>query len=217
MSSVRLRVAALALLVLQDEEDAFWCLVAVVEVIMPQDYYTKNLLASQADQRVLKDFLAEKLPRLAAHFEDHGIDVSLISFNWFLVVFVESLPSDILLPLWDAFLYEGTKVIFRYALALFKYKEEELLKIQDGVEIYQYLRFFTKTVSDSRKLTSIAFGDMNPFPRRLLRNRRALHLERLQGELQELEEQQKEFVTESFETERKDKELDVGSEDDDEV
>lgn len=184
---------------------------------MPQDYYTKNLLASQADQRVLKDFLAEKLPRLAAHFEDHGIDVSLISFNWFLVVFVESLPSDILLPLWDAFLYEGTKVIFRYALALFKYKEEELLKIQDGVEIYQYLRFFTKTVSDSRKLTSIAFGDMNPFPRRLLRNRRALHLERLQGELQELEDQQKEFVTESFETERKDKELDVGSEDDDEV
>ena len=36
--------------------------------------------------------------------------MSLITFNWFLVVFVESLPSDILLPLWDAFLYEGTKV-----------------------------------------------------------------------------------------------------------
>lgn len=68
------------------------------------------LLIFQADQRVLKDFLAEKLPRLAAHFEDHSIDVSLITFNWFLVVFVESLPSDILLPLWDAFLYEGTKV-----------------------------------------------------------------------------------------------------------
>lgn len=42
-----LRLAALALLVLQSEEDAFWCLVAVVEVIMPQDYYTKNLVASQ--------------------------------------------------------------------------------------------------------------------------------------------------------------------------
>ncbi|KAM4733074.1 TBC1 domain family member 2A isoform 2-T2 [Anableps anableps] len=209
------RLAAIALLVLQDEEDAFWCLVAVVEVIMPQDYYTQNLVASQADQRVLKDFMAEKLPRLAAHFEGHGIDVSLITFNWFLVVFVESLPSDILLPVWDAFLYEGTKVIFRYALALFKYKEDDLLKIQDSVEIYQYLRFFTKTISDSRKLTAIAFSDMNPFPRRLLRNRRALHLERLQGELQELEEQQREFVTES--AERKDKELETASEDDDEL
>lgn len=54
--------------------------------------------------------MAEKLPRLAAHFETHGVDVSLVTFNWFLVVFVESLPSDILLPVWDAFLYEGTKV-----------------------------------------------------------------------------------------------------------
>ncbi|KAG7232141.1 hypothetical protein INR49_009499 [Caranx melampygus] len=56
------RLAAIALLVLQSEEDAFWCLVAVVEAIMPPDYYTKNLVASQADQRVLKDFLSEKLP-----------------------------------------------------------------------------------------------------------------------------------------------------------
>lgn len=205
------RCLALALLVLQSEEDAFWCLVAVAEAIMPQDYYTKNLVASQADQRVLNDFMAEKLPCLASHFEDHNIDVSLVTFNWFLVVFVESLPSDILMPLWDAFLYEGTKVIFRYTLALFKYKEDDILKIHDSVEIYQYLRFFTKTASNARKLTSIAFNDMNPFPSRLLRNRRVLHLERLQAEL---EEQHKEFITESVV--RKDKELDVMVSEDDE-
>lgn len=208
------RLAAIALLVLQSEEDAFWCLVAVVEAIMPPDYYTKNLVASQADQRVLKDFLAEKLPRLASHFEDHSVDVSLVTFNWFLVVFVESLPSDILMPLWDTFLYEGTKVIFRYTLALFKYKEDDILKIHDSVEIYQYLRFFTKTVSNTRKLTNIAFNDMNPFPSRLLRNRRVLHLERLQAELRELEEQQKEFIAESVV--RKDKELNVIMSEDDE-
>lgn len=59
---------------------------------------------------MLKDFLSEKVPRVWSHFESHGVDVSLVTFNWFLVVFVESLPSDILLLLWDAFLYEGTKV-----------------------------------------------------------------------------------------------------------
>ncbi|KAK6462003.1 TBC1 domain family member 2A-like isoform X1 [Huso huso] len=68
------------------------------------------------------------MPRLTAHFKEHSIDHSLITFNWFLVVFVESLVSDILLRVWDAFLYEGTKVIFRYALALFKYNEEDILK-----------------------------------------------------------------------------------------
>ncbi|KAL0974255.1 hypothetical protein UPYG_G00217760 [Umbra pygmaea] len=211
------RLAAISLLVLQSEEDAFWCLVAVVEAIMPQDYYTKTLIASQADQRVLKDFMAEKMPRLTAHLEENGVDVSLITFNWFLVAFVESLPSDILLRVWDAFLYEGTKVIFRYALALFKYKEEDILKIHDNVEIYQYLRFFTKTISDGRKLTNIAFNDLNPFPMKLVKNRRALHLERLQGELRELEAQQEEFVAES--AEHKDKDLDtlLVSEDDEEL
>lgn len=57
---------------------------------------------------------------------------------------------------------------------------------------------------------------MNPFPGRVLRNRRALHMERLQGELRELEEQQKEFVSESVV--QKDKDLDtMVSEDDDEL
>ncbi|XP_030621362.1 TBC1 domain family member 2A [Chanos chanos] len=210
------RLAAIGLLVLQNEEEAFWFLVAVVEVLMPPNYYTKTLLASQADQRVLKDFMAEKMPRLTAHLEEHNVDVSLITFNWFLVVFVESLPSDILLKVWDAFLYEGSKVMFRYALAVFKYKEEDILKIHDSVEIYQYLRFFTKTITDSRKLTAIAFNDMNPFPKKLMRQRRTQHLERLQAELRELEALQREYITES--SHHEDKELDnIASEDDDDA
>jgi hypothetical protein len=62
------------------------------------------------DQRVLQDLLSEKLPRLTAHLGQHRVDLSLITFNWFLVVFADSLISDILLRVWDAFLYEGTKV-----------------------------------------------------------------------------------------------------------
>jgi hypothetical protein len=62
------------------------------------------------EQRVLKDFMAEKMPRLTAHFHCHGVDVSLVTSDWFLAVFVERLTSDVLLRIWDAFLYEGTKV-----------------------------------------------------------------------------------------------------------
>lgn len=41
-------------------------------------------------------------------------------------------------------------MIFRYTLALFKYKEDDILKINNSVEIYQYLRIFTKTITDGR-------------------------------------------------------------------
>ncbi|XP_076861865.1 TBC1 domain family member 2A isoform X2 [Brachyhypopomus gauderio] len=209
------RLAAIALLVLQSEEEAFWCLVAIVQYLMPQDYYTKTLLGSQADQRVFKDFMAEKMPRLVAHLEEHGVDVSMITFNWFLVLFVESLPSDILLKVWDAFFYEGTKVIFRYALALFKYNEEEILKLHGSVEIYQYLRFFTKTITDSRKLTVIAFVDLNPFPMKVLRNRRTLHLQKLRAELRELERLQAEYAADTGP--HKDKDLDANASEDDDI
>ncbi|XP_046313384.1 TBC1 domain family member 2A isoform X8 [Marmota monax] len=188
------RLAAVALLVLEEEESAFWCLVAIVETILPADYYSKTLTASQVDQRVLQDLLSEKLPRLMAHLGQHRIDLSLVTFNWFLVVFADSLISDILLRVWDAFLYEGTKVVFRYALAIFKYNEEEILRLQDSLEIYQYLRFFTKTICNSRKLMHIAFSDMNPFPMKQLRQLRATHRERLEAELRELEQLKAEYL-----------------------
>lgn len=189
------RLAAIALLYL-DQEDAFWCLITIVEVFMPQDYYTKTLLGSQVDQRVFKDLLSEKLPRLHAHFDLYKVDSSLITFNWFLVLFVDSVNSDLLFKIWDAFLYEGPKIIFRFALALFKYKEEEFLKLQDSMAIFKYLRYFTITILDWRKLMSIAFVDMNPFPLRQIQNRRTFHLEKVRLELTELEAIRQTFLRE---------------------
>uniref|UniRef100_A0A3Q4AHX1 Rab-GAP TBC domain-containing protein n=1 Tax=Mola mola TaxID=94237 RepID=A0A3Q4AHX1_MOLML len=189
------RLAAIALLYL-DQEDAFWSLIVIVEVFMPRDYYTKTLLGSQVDQRVFKDLMSEKLPRLHAHFEQYKVDFSLITFNWFLVVFVDSVVSDILFKIWDAFLFEGPKIIFRFALALFKYKEEEFLKLQDSTTIFKYLRYFTRTILDSRKLLNIAFVEMNPFPMRQIQNRQAFHLEKVRLELTELEAIRQTFLRE---------------------
>lgn len=69
-----------------------------------------NFFYLQVDQRVFKDLMIEKLPRIHSHFEQYKVDFSLITFNWFLVVFVDSVVSDILFKIWDAFLYEGPKV-----------------------------------------------------------------------------------------------------------
>ncbi|XP_038640063.1 TBC1 domain family member 2B isoform X1 [Scyliorhinus canicula] len=189
------RLAGIALLYLEQEE-AFWCLVAITECFMTPDYYTKNLLGSQVDQRVFKDLMNEKLPRLHAHFEQYKVDYSLITFNWFLVVFVDSVVSDVMFRIWDSFLYEGPKIIFRYALAVFKFKEEDFLKLQDNMSIFKYLRYFTHTILDARKLTNIAFVDMNPFPMRLIHNRRAIHLEKVRLELSELEAIRQDFLRE---------------------
>lgn len=54
--------------------------------------------------------------------------------------------------LWCFFL--PWQIIFRFALALFKYKEEEFLKLQDPMTIFKYLRYFTRTILDARCVQS---------------------------------------------------------------
>lgn len=48
------------------------------------------------------------------------------------------------------FLIFFAQIIFRFALSLFKYKEEEFLKLQDSTTLFKYLRYFTRTILDSR-------------------------------------------------------------------
>uniref|UniRef100_A0A8C8XYN7 Uncharacterized protein n=1 Tax=Panthera leo TaxID=9689 RepID=A0A8C8XYN7_PANLE len=47
-----------------------------------------------------------------------------------------------------------------------------------------------------RKLISISFGDLNPFPLRQIRNRRTYHLEKVRLELTELEAIREDFLRE---------------------
>lgn len=188
------RLVAIALLYLTQEE-SFWCLVAIVEILMPKDYYSKTLMASQADQRVLRDLLAEKLPRLSAHFESLNVDLSLVSFNWFLTVFVDNFPVETTLRVWDTFLFEGNKILFRFALAVFKNSEELLLKCTDHMSAFNFLRQMPEKITDSNSLCQIAFQLLNPFPMKMIRSKRAHYLEIVQGELAELDKLRQNYVS----------------------
>ncbi|XP_068737715.1 TBC1 domain family member 2B-like [Montipora capricornis] len=188
------RLVAIALLYLTEEE-SFWCLVAIVEHLIPKDYYSKTLIASQADQRVLRDLLTEKLPRLNAHFEALNVDLSLVSFNWFLTVFVDNFPVQTSLRVWDTFLFEGNKVLFRFALAVFKNSEEQLLKCTDHMSIFNFLRQMPETVTDANSLCQIAFQVLNPFPMKMIRSKRAYHMEIVKRELAELDKLREDYVS----------------------
>jgi TBC1 domain family member 2B len=178
------RLAAVALLFMP-EEDAFWCLMTIVENIMPPDYFTPTLLGAHVDQYVLKDLLAEKLPNLLAHLEKHDIELSL--FSWFLTCFVDNIPSRIYLRIWDVFLYEGNKVLFRFALAFLKYHAESILELNDSVAINHFLRTIGDKTKDVRKLSHIAFSLLNPFPMSTVKRKRSHYTEVVLNELGKLE------------------------------
>ncbi|KAL8264490.1 hypothetical protein R6Q59_022620 [Mikania micrantha] len=150
-------VAALLLLVMKTEEEAFWMLAVLLEDVLVNDCYTDNLSGCHVDQRVFKDLLTKKCPRLSAHLEVLGFDVSLVATEWFLCLFSKSLPSETTMRVWDVLFYEGAKVLFNVALAIFKLKEEELLithHVGDAIKIIQNT---THHLFDPDDLMTVAF------------------------------------------------------------
>uniref|UniRef100_T1L606 dihydrolipoyllysine-residue (2-methylpropanoyl)transferase n=1 Tax=Tetranychus urticae TaxID=32264 RepID=T1L606_TETUR len=178
------RLAAVALLFMP-EEDAFWTLVAIIENIMPPDYFTANLLGAHVDQFVLRELLNEKMPNLGAHLEKHHIELSL--FSWFLTCFVDNVPSNIYLRIWDVFLYEGNKVLFRFALAFLKYHSTAILSMNDSLVINQYIRLIGYRTTDVDHLCHIAFNQLNPFRMRTVKAKRLHHTQMVTNELNKLD------------------------------
>ncbi|GFY97611.1 Ypt/Rab-GAP domain of gyp1p superfamily protein [Actinidia rufa] len=150
-------VAALLLLVMKTEEDAFWMLAVLLENVLVSDCYTNNLSGCHVEQRVFKDLLIKKCPRIAAHLEALEFDVSLVATEWFLCLFSKSLPSETTLRVWDVLFYDGAKVLFHVALAIFKMKEEELLISQQVGDIIDILQKTTHHLFDPDELLTVAF------------------------------------------------------------
>ncbi|XP_047316286.1 TBC1 domain family member 2B-like [Impatiens glandulifera] len=150
-------IAAFLLLVMKTEEDAFWMLAVLLENVLVNDCYTNNLSGCHVEQRVFKDLLVKKCPRIAAHLEALEFDVSLVATEWFLCLFSKSLPSETTLRIWDVLFYEGAKVLFHVALAIFKMKEDALLVANHVGEVINILQNTTHHLFDPEELLTVAF------------------------------------------------------------
>lgn len=162
------RLAAVALLILPEIE-AFWCLVAIVEKIMPKNYYT-DLWMAQIDSSVTLDYVATKIPNLRQHFDRNQIELSL--FAWFLTIFVDGTSPGFYLRLWDCFMFEGDKVLFRVALALLKTNENQLGTLKNSVAVNNYLRASIMKIDNLDSFYEIVFQWTNPLSSKSLQAKR---------------------------------------------
>jgi TBC1 domain family member 2A len=76
-------VAALLLLVINEEEDAFWMLSVLLENVLVSDCYTDNLSGCHVEQRVFKDLLTKKCPRCCQFILDEQHLKKFCKTNWF--------------------------------------------------------------------------------------------------------------------------------------
>lgn len=88
----------------------------------------------------------------------------MITVQWFMCVFVNTLRPEVALRVWDIFLNEGGKVLFRIAAALFQLNEPKLLRAKDASDLFALLRNIGKDVIDADQLIAIAYKGYSPKP-----------------------------------------------------
>lgn len=118
-------------LTLMTEEEAFWMLVSVMS---DKPCHMRGLFGEGMLQTHKVLFVAEKLihhylSRLARHFEKEHVHVTMYATQWLLTQYTSSFKFDLVFRVWDAFLGEGWKIIYRIMLALLQKYQSQLLKM----------------------------------------------------------------------------------------
>lgn len=98
-------------------EQAFWCFVSVCDNYL-EDYFIPGLEVLQNDAAILNGLLKKTSPSVYRHLQKHKVEPLLYMTDWFLCAMTRTLPWETLLRVWDCFLAEGIRVIFKVALVI---------------------------------------------------------------------------------------------------
>nr|PVC52346.1 hypothetical protein MACL_00000824 [Theileria orientalis] len=164
------------LLIFMNEEEAFWCLVQIVNSRVHQKgfnltgYYKDGMIDLKRDVLVLEFILRKRMRRLYNHLKKNNIDLMWICAEWFLCLFAISLPVGLTITtvfrVWDSLFLEGDKILFRVAFSLFKLHEQKLLTLDSDKDLLLYCKSMSKSVLQHDEFLKIAFYQLSSFSRK---------------------------------------------------
>lgn len=136
-------IAGMILLHMNEEEEAFWVMVALLKgaVNMPmRGLYLEGLPLLHQYLFEFEVLLNEELPELGRHFQKQMITPCMYASGWFMTVFSADLPLPLAVRIWDILIYEGAqKTVLQVGLELLRHFEDDLLKLPfEG--LLQFLR-----------------------------------------------------------------------------
>ncbi|KAD5961985.1 hypothetical protein E3N88_13458 [Mikania micrantha] len=158
------------LLLLMPEENAFWALLGILDDYF-EGYYSEEMIESQVDQLVFEELVRERFPKLVNHLDYLGVQIAWVSGPWFLSIFMNMLPWESVLRVWDVLLFQGNRVmLFRTALALMElYGRPALVTTKDAGDAITLLQSLAGSTFDSSQLVLTAcMGYQNVNEERLL-------------------------------------------------
>ncbi|OBT46103.1 hypothetical protein VE00_02867 [Pseudogymnoascus sp. WSF 3629] len=165
------------LLLFMCEERAFWMLDLITKTYLPNTHEV-NLEGANVDLGVLMMCVQDSMPAVwakiggeldgSAGASQRGVPfnlppITLCCTAWFMSCFIGTLPIETTLRVWDSFFFEGSKTLFRIALAVFKVGEAEIRAVNDPMEVFQVVQTIPRRLVDANALMEACYRRRNGF------------------------------------------------------
>jgi len=146
------QIAALLLMYLETDEDAFWALsqLMVGRRFNMHGFFIPHFPKLLRFQEHHDKILMKKLRKLQKHLIANNVDTGIYTLKWFFQCFLDRIPFSLTIRVWDIYLLVGEKIMFAMAYSILKLHRKTLLKM--GMD--DLLEFLQKTME-----TDFGFDD----------------------------------------------------------
>ena len=145
-------IAGALINLIDDEEKCFWIFLTFIDNIQLNLLYLKNMPDFLIRVYQLKNFIEFYFPKLSNHLRRTQINIDLFFSKWLLTIFSNYFPFDILYQVWDVFIIDKWKALFKFCMIIIFFMKEDMMKM----DLNQFCQYFR---SDDL-LSSLSFEQM---------------------------------------------------------
>ena len=122
------------LLTYMDEERSFFMFHTLIKKYDLEGMYLPGFKDLKKKFFVLLNLEKKFLPKCYRVLQKDEVYPGTYASEWFICLFARNLDFNVLVRIFDTFLLEGFKVIYRFSLAFIKLKEKDLLESKNGID-----------------------------------------------------------------------------------
>ena len=132
---------------IDNEEKCFWIFLSFIDNFEMNFLYLKNMPDYSIRVYQLNFYIKEYFPDLSFHFKKNQINPDVFFSKWILTIFSNYLPFEVLYKVWDVFVLDKWKAIFKFSLMILNSMKDKLITMD--------LITFSKYIKDNKNNSSL--------------------------------------------------------------
>ena len=138
---------------IDSEEKCFWIFLHFIDNIELKMLYLQNGPDYLIKLYQLNNLVKEKYPKLLPHLKANQINPDIFFSKWILTLFSYFLPFKTLYNIWDLFILDKWKAIFKFSIIIINYMKDELMNL----DLYS----FSPYLKNNANINLIEFADLS--------------------------------------------------------